>query len=121
MSDLDAYEPGRPVQILRSGLGAVDLSPIPPHLRADAVRMLREDGMFGAPNNAIPERLREAPMIDVLSWADCYIRHTPIGWIAVDARTGESISEAIVDSDRLRETWDWLRSAHGRFDGVHHG
>lgn len=75
----------------------------------------------GSTLNAIPPGLRDAPQIDVLAWADCYLRHGPLaggrisGWMAVDARTGEVIADDVWLWDRLSKTWAWLRAAEGRF------
>ena len=66
--------------------------------------------------NAIPEELREAPMLDVLSWAGCWIEYDEHGHVvAIDGETGSPISTALPMSDRRDEIWEWLRAAHGRF------
>lgn len=65
--------------------------------------------------NAIPNELRDAPLDDVLAAAGCSIGRDEQGRaIAIDDQTGEPITTGLA-GERLNETWEWLRRAHGRF------
>lgn len=65
--------------------------------------------------SAIPPELRDAPLRTVLAAAGCSLGRDDQGrLIAIDDQTGDPITTGFA-GDRITETWEWLRRAHGRF------